>query len=488
MKIKFLIFTLTAGIFLSLPAVLPEANADSEQRYNADTQQMERFKDGEWKPAGVPAAHQKSIGTCSVEGQQTYNTTTNRMEFCDGARKFNLICGISVNGCGSRGRQEYDNDLGVMRYCNGANWVYMGSIPDVPCCPEGFVPIPRNPAAGTIKDFCVSKYHMKPVYKTSGAPHRDSDGPRNNPNLGDIGNYKPESRPEDMPWGNLTLEEAQIACNKLNKLGIPGEFHLITNAEWMTVAYSIENNPQNWSEDAVGAGHIPTGHSDGDCSGSPAPSGCETGQNFLAADPTDADPCFGTHNPNCINKLHDDFWQKRIFLLDNPLTTNKKIWDMAGNMNSWVDAGGTLDSSGIGLYTEIYQLNDTKYNKLPLDDYNDGPIEEYPRITPFLFPPDPQASTNKLAFLPANTYATPYYDQLGFGLIRFDSFENMGIFRGGKFDEPRSYQPGPDPDSHARRFKTGAHERRGGIYSAWIFPFDFKFNNIGFRCTYIPEN
>ncbi len=488
MKIKFLIISLGFGIFLSLPLWVQEANADSVARYNPGTKQMEQLNDADWETIGVPADHQRSIGACSVQGQQTFNTTTKRMEFCDGTKKFNLICGISVIGCGVSGQQRYDTDLGVMLYCNGANWVYMGSVPSIPCCPEGFVPVPRNLAAGTTKDFCVSKYHMKPVDKTSGAPHKDTDDPSDNPNLGILGDYIPESRAADMPWGNLTLAEAKEACNKLNKPGIPGEFHLITNAEWMTVAYSIENETLNWSGNAVGVGHIPTGHSDGYCSGSPAPAGCEAGQTFLAADPTDSNPCFGTHNPNCIDKLHNDFWQKRIFILNNTLTTNTQIWDMAGNMNSWVDAGGVLTSSGIGLYTEIYQLNDTKYNKPPIDDYYDGPIEEYPRITPFLFPPDPRSATNSHAFLPANSYGTDWYDQLGFGLIRIGAYLNMGIFRGGKFDEPRVFHSGPDPDDHGRRFKTGEHERRGGLYSAWIFNYEDHYDNLGFRCSYIPDN
>lgn len=460
--------------FLSVSLGMPTvhlAYAQAPQRYNSTTKQMELWRTTEWKILGVPTKFQKSSEPCTTAGQQTYNTATNRMEFCsNGTNKFSLICGVSVIGCGSssKGRQEYSNDLRVMLYCNGENWVYMGSVPDVPCCPEGFVPVPKNAAAGTTRDFCVSKYHMKAVHKGTHAP---VDGI----NLGNSGAYYAESRDSNTPWTAVDLDFAKNACNDLNKAGVPGNFHLITNAEWMTVAYSIESNVQNWSEDAVGAGHLPTGHSDGFLI---------SGQNFRDADPTDSNPCLGTGNPNCTDKHHDDFWQKRTFILDNPSANNVTIWDMAGNVNSWVDTGENLNMHSSPLAGDVYQLNDTG------DLFNPGPAEIYANITPLLFPPDPVASKNQLAFLPQYTlvYGTNFYDQLGLGIIKITDYANGNLYRGGDFKTPQVQRLGPNPDPLGRHFDPGKWEHEGGIFSAWVVPNGTSSSNVGFRCTYIPEN
>ncbi len=458
--------------FLSLSlgmTTVHHAYAQAQQTYNSTSQQIELWRTTEWKILGVPTKYQKDVGSCSISGQQTYDTTNNRMVFCDGAKKYSLTCANSKIGCGGfTGQQRYDAANDVFSYCNGTHWIYMGSVADLPCCPQGFVPVPKNVAAGTTRDFCVSKYHMKAVHNGTNAP---ADGI----NLGNSGAYYAESRAANTPWTGVDLQFAIDTCDDLNKAGVPGNFHLITNAEWMTIAYSIENNPQNWSGSSVGAGHLPTGHSDGSCIDSP--SGCESGQNFLAAPATDADPCWGTHNSNCVTKSHIDFWQKRTFVLGNDYL----IWDMAGNVNSWVDTGDvplTLNGSSLTAPERVYQLNDTPS------------LNVYPSMTPFLFPIDPKASTNRFAFLPEHDFGTNHYDQMGLGTIRFENFSDAGVFRGGKFDEPRIHHDPSDPypDTFDRHFGPGEWERRGGIYSAWIWDKDASLPDVGFRCTYIPEN
>jgi hypothetical protein len=463
-------FCISIVINLCFTPPLAQAQIVSQQRYR--NQQMEQLKGGvSWKVVGVPLDYQKSSTVCADTGKQTFNSVTRRMQLCDGGKQYNLNCGVSPNSCTvpQNGLQNYDEAAGVMRYCNGLVWMYMASVPNIPCCPEGFIPVPFNTAAGTNRDFCVAKYHMKPVRKADNIPI-------NGKNLGMDNNYYPESRAADQPWGGINLAFAKAAC-----AGLGPEFHLMTNAEWMTVAKSIETNPLNWSGNAVGNGHIPTGHSDGYCQSPGAPVGCNTGQDYLAASPDDNSGCFGTGNNNCLTKTDNDFWQKRTLVLSN----GEVIWDMAGNMNSWVDAGATIVSPlATPAPQNIYQLNDTVGNN-PLYP---GPTKAYPLMTPFLFPLNPQSSTNKFAFLPANDYGTAAYDQLGFGIIRLDENFAAGLYRGGKFDEPRLWHSGPDPDIVMRHWQINEYERRGGLYSVWVFPVGAASNDISFRCSYIPNN
>lgn len=473
MIIRILMINICLSVFLQISPWTSSVSAaplTAPEKYNSTSRRMEQFRSPSWKNIGIPPEYQKSSGNCSLAGQQTFDPTTSRMEFCNGNKKFSLVCGKSPILCSNseKGMQFYDNSLMVMKYCNGFLWYYLGSVPGVPCCPTGYVPVAANSAAGTTHDFCVAKYHMKPV-------HNGTNNPVNGKNLGMSNAYYPESRAEDQPWGGVNLDFARNACNRLNQTGIDGNFHLITNAEWMTVAKSIENNPQNWSLDIVGQGHIPTGHSDG---------ALIAGQDYLPANPiNDNDGCLGTSNDFCLDKTHNDFWQKRTFVLDNGET----IWDVAGNIYSWVDIDGNggrfrINATPLPSNVNVYQINDAPLTAV------------YQSITPYLYAPNPGPATNALAFLPSNNYTTPapygaYYDQLGFGTIYIgNSTSNLGIFRGGTFNAPRLNHPDPDLDANLRHFKTNVRERRGGIYSAWLADANSSSSSLGFRCVYTPAN
>jgi hypothetical protein len=75
---------------------------------------------------------------------------------------------------------------------------------------------------------------------------------------------------------NINHADAKTACAALG-----GQYHLITNAEWMTIARSIEATATNWSTGTINSGAINRGHTDG------------TPANTLAAS-TDDDACNGT--------------------------------------------------------------------------------------------------------------------------------------------------------------------------------------------------
>jgi hypothetical protein len=64
-------------------------------------------------------------------------------------------------------------------------------------------------------------------------------------------------------------------------------------------------------------------------------------------------------------------------------------------------------------------------------------------------------------------------DQIGSGIIRVDGWATQriasGLFRGGRFDEPQT------------------HELRVRILSAWMdFEATVSWDNLGFRCVYVP--
>lgn len=476
LKSFFILFTLLLLMWTKAASAATSCagTAPGKQRYLAASREMQFCNGSFWVPMGVNRLAQSPTESCSQPGEQRFNETTLTMEYCDGNNWQRIGC-MTDTACNVEelGTQVYDTTQRVMKFCNGNKWVYMASLPNKPCCPVNYVPVPRNTTVGATTDFCVAKYHMKPRRISDGAAVDGKDFGFDAP-----GHYKADSRPEDLPWGGINFNFARQHCQDLGT-----NFHLIKNSEWMAVAQSVELTAANWSGNVVGNGFIPTGHSDGftRCISGSSGMTCwgQAGQDYLAASPDDTQGCFGTNNPDCLNKSSTDYWQKRTFQLAN----GQIIWDMAGNINSWVDLYGdgstfSYDSSGNSLSAPIYQLN---------DPYS---LSKYPLITPIIYPPT--NANNRRAFLPANPYSNPppygyWYDQLGLGTIRWEEDNNVVLFRGGKFDETRMEHMGaPDPDLANRHFKTNAIERRGGIYSVWLWNGNANHSDLGFRCTYAP--
>ena len=166
-------------------------------------------------------------------------------------------------------------------------------------CPAGFIPVPGSIAYGTA-DFCVMKYEAKQA---------DS--------------ITPISRAAGMPWVNINQNDA--ATYSKNVAGCAG-CHLITEAEWLTIAQNVLSVPGNWSTGTVGSGYIYSGHNDN------APA------NALAADSNDANGYAGETNTGGN--------QRRTLMLTN----GQVIWDMAGNDYEWTS--GTLTNGQPGIIGE----------------------------------------------------------------------------------------------------------------------------------------
>jgi len=121
---------------------------------------------------------------------------------------------------------------------------------------------------------------------------------------------------EGIPWVSITQTNAISACSSLGS-----GYHLITNAEWTSLARHIANQSSNWSNDTVGSGVLSRGYSantadDGFQNTAPAPN---------------AGP--GYEYNTGVNTVGDagQFKFKRIHYLAN----GHVIWDLAGNIREW---------------------------------------------------------------------------------------------------------------------------------------------------------
>ena len=166
-------------------------------------------------------------------------------------------------------------------------------------CPTGFIPVPGSATYGT-KGFCVMKYEAKQVGTTA----------------------TPISTPTGTPW--VLISQTTASANAPNVAGCTG-CHLISEAEWMTIAQNVLSVNSNWSGGTVGSGYIYSGHNDN------APA------NSLVADTSDTNGYAGETNTGGN--------QKRTLTLTN----GEVIWDMSGNVWEWTSgqASGAASQPGV---------------------------------------------------------------------------------------------------------------------------------------------
>ena len=167
----------------------------------------------------------------------------------------------------------------------------------LPKCPTGFVAVDGNTTFGT-SNFCIMKFEAK---SNSGTPISTASG---------------------LPWNTISAVNSQAKCETMSEGGFSGTFTLTSNAEWMTMAWDIEDNPANWSSGIVGTGHIPRGHSD-------------DVPNALLSVTDESDHYNGTSNSSA-DAPGSGWEQRRTHILKN----GNVIWDLAGNLWEWVDWDG----------------------------------------------------------------------------------------------------------------------------------------------------
>lgn len=157
-------------------------------------------------------------------------------------------------------------------------------------CPTGFIHVAGNGSLGT-NDFCVMQYEAK---NNAGTPISQASG---------------------TPWVNINANDAFSECASMSEGGFSGEFALISNPEWMTIAREIENINQNWTGGNTGQGCVFRGNSGETTVGTGSNLGDSCGYNG-------SDPEFGTGR-DLRSKLY--------------LSSLDSIHDFAGNVFEWVD-------------------------------------------------------------------------------------------------------------------------------------------------------
>ncbi|OGM92103.1 hypothetical protein A2935_02040 [Candidatus Wolfebacteria bacterium RIFCSPLOWO2_01_FULL_47_17b] len=209
-----------------------------------------------------------------------------------------------------------------------------------PTFPTGYVKVPGNSTFGT-SDFYVMQYEAKcfdennqPLPYTTGDGgegatyniYRDLSFPCTSANNKYVG-----SAPTGAPITRVSQTNAIARCEASGA-------HLITNNEWQTIAWNIQNNAVNWSGGSVGSGTVPRGNSN------------------TSAAMSDASTLSGVN------------YRKHI------LSNGNEVWDMAGNVWDWTSdtiVGTNKPAGTAGSWVEFTAVSN--YGTLSRSQF--GPVD-----------------------------------------------------------------------------------------------------------------
>ena len=166
----------------------------------------------------------------SVSGGQNMTLLNQNLKVCTGGTFGSNTCpttGFNIAGTGN---------LVVANQVAAADYQKI--------CATGYVWVPGSAKYGTMPGFCVMKYEAKCTGSLAGTDCNTST---------DV----PVSQPANSPWrSNISQENARLACQRVG-LG----YHLISEAEWMTIADNAAVTPIN-DLSATASLQIANGHSD----------------------------------------------------------------------------------------------------------------------------------------------------------------------------------------------------------------------------------
>lgn len=299
-------------------------------------------------------------------------------------------------------------------------------------CPTGFAAVSAR-APYTSSPFCVSKYEMKLQYNGSLV----ADGNYNNAFdydadydiLEERAKYMAVSTPNGRPWVNIKRGERQgvatgqgavEACRNMGE-----GYDLISNAQWQTIAQSVELTASNWTSGVVGVEMMYQGHSDAGPNGSLSVSNVDydydqTGNGFEQA--------WGSGKE-----------QRRTVYLPSGVA----LWDMSGNVSEWVKDNNITDFAVINPISQITDANYTVTGTV-------GGI----------------MGTAKYLFGPSGTYT-------GLGIM--EGYGGLGY----------GHLNGTAGGAILRGWDWGGSSSYSGVFSVnSLYGPSFLYNSIGFRCIF----
>lgn len=206
-------------------------------------------------------------------------------------------------------------------------------------CPDEYLYVSGNSTFETTK-FCVMKYEAK----EDGITHL------------------PVSRPDQLPWFDITITDAHVACQSLGD-----GYDLISNKEWMTIAYEIEQNPLNWTSGTVGVELLYSGNND---------KPWDAGRVGILDVQDTSDPYdqtgYDENSPTPVIAGDPNGKEQRRTLY---LASGETIWDFSGNVWEWVNWNyGDATLGGIDNTQKAYDSDDagpvTDWRNLNLLDSN----------------------------------------------------------------------------------------------------------------------
>jgi len=269
--------------------------------YNCVTSQNLRKTDGTgWIPVNFQRISSNSpISQLPIDPQNTTTTNSYYTYIAGGSWK---LTAVSLESQKYLTEGNKDGGTAPSSYEIGNNLTLGQTI-----FPNGWIKVPGDSRFGT-SDFWVMKYEAKcadssgplgsATYDTGYKTYSNNTYPCNA-----SGRY-PASSLVGYPIALISQSVSNTYCQSIGA-------HLITNNEWQTIAWNIQNVSSNWSGGSVGSGYLSRGNS-----------------NSTRASLSPTDDTNVTYDTG-----YTDFTHKRIHALSN----GQIIWDFAGNVYEWTN-------------------------------------------------------------------------------------------------------------------------------------------------------